>query len=114
MRATKNYLGNVASIIVHAHEGIANDSEDPYTYLHQPEVWDDVRRYYEERLIVLPDDDWTRSRYARWAFRAGHFDVAVSQFNRLGTRADMDAFGGYAEYDAMRRNAERSATQPAE
>ena len=96
-----NYTGQIVSVILDAHGLIANDSENPSAHLNKPEVWDDVRRVFDDYLF-LDNNNVTHAQYALWAARCGHWDVMEEQCNAMGNDVPNNVFGSRAEYDRLR------------
>ena len=103
-----NYFATIPFILVRAHGQIAQESGDPVTYLQQPDVWTDISAVYENALVVYPTA-FNRCRYALWAARCGHWDVANQQFELIGDNPDPGAFPNREVFDQLRQRARKLA-----
>lgn len=110
---TQNWRGRVPLILVRAHEFLANQSGDTKVYFSRPEVWQDIFDVYEGALLNFPNDRLDRSMFASYAAKCGRWPDARRQFERLGDKPDLTAFGSMASYDYLRRKAARLASAPA-
>ena len=105
---TDNYFGGIPYILLDAHAGVAEESGDPGQYLKRPEVWADISKIYEADLVVHPNA-FVRGRYAMWAIRCGHWEVANRQFEIVGDQPDLRVFPSRAAYEEYRRHARKLA-----
>lgn len=106
--ATLNYYGSIAHMIVNAHDQIARESPDADQYMLQPQVWNDIHKPLEDRLLLYPTVH-NRSRYVQWAARCGHWEVIPPQCKILGDHPDPAVFPDRSAYHAIRQKADEFA-----
>jgi hypothetical protein len=103
-----NWNSRIPLIAVDAHLGIVR-FDRPEEHMGQPDVWADVSTALEGYLKRYPNAVYDRTTYAKVACWAGRWDVAKTQFDRLGDDAVYRVFRGKPTYDYYRRRAERMA-----
>jgi hypothetical protein len=105
--ATQNWRGGIPYVLIDAHDAVAQETDDAKAYYEREDVWADFAAVYEGALLNFPDDDYRRSQYATFAARAGRWDVARAQLERLSDRAVLSVFGGKSTLDYYRKKAAR-------
>jgi hypothetical protein len=111
--ATENHLGGIAQMIVNAHVTISQESGNPGQYMLQPQVWNDIHKVLEDRLLLYPTRH-NRSRYVQWAAQCGHWDVVAVECQKLGDRPDRTVFPDLEAYKSLRAKArQQTQEQPA-
>jgi hypothetical protein len=94
--------GKVVLTLVAAHEAVAeyHAVSGRTDYWNRPEVWTDLQTAFEKYFLLNPDAVAQRRNYARYAQRAGRWDVVLQQVPFLGPE-DYDYFGGKREFERM-------------
>jgi hypothetical protein len=108
--ASGNWQGRIPFVLVDAHLDIAYRQRGD-SYLGQDEVWKDSSTVCENYLKRYPHSARDRSFYTTLACRAGKWEIANREFQRLGDDAVIERFGGRADYAYWKRKA-IAATQP--
>ena len=80
-----------------------------YSYLG---VWREAQSVLTEFLAVYPDDREARTRFAFVSAKARRWDEANRQFEKLGDRPWPGYFADRAEFERLREEARRRATEP--
>ena len=111
--AGRNWRGAVPWVLSEAHEMLAEEPGAPKDYWRRPEVWRDMDQLTAGQLRVWPDDDYSRSLRAYYAWKCGQWKEADAAFKRLGDRADASPFASPAARAAAREESARKAASKA-
>jgi hypothetical protein len=104
-RDAMNWHAQLPFLLIDAHQQLAKMMADPQAYYHQPEVWEDIDSVYRQFFAAWPNEPYTRSRYAYYASLCGQWGIAREQFQRLGDKADPNAFDNATQMDQFRKAA---------
>jgi hypothetical protein len=115
--ATHDWASRMPYILYEAHYRLAKYSDDFVAYWRQPEVWADVRAFFEPFLAANPTEYHDRTAYAFCAYNAGEWKVAHEQFEILGDHPSDEKLEhehvNFEQYQRLRReSAERAAANP--
>lgn len=108
--ATGNWKSRIPFVLISAHSDLAGASRQSNDYWKQPEVWNEVEKFYMAAFAHNPDSPYDRSYYALIAYRAEKWKLADELFSVLGDKPDLIALKcSMANYDQMRKYAATKA-----
>lgn len=111
--ATENWPASQPFILPEAHRSLADRFDPPADYWKRPEVWADLRAFYEAALKVNPKNNYLRTSYALCACRAEDWQRADELFNQIGDKPGLESWEGTrARYDELRRVAASKRNPP--
>jgi hypothetical protein len=102
---SENWSCRIPLILADAHRSLSRYEQKPETYFKDPTVWQDIDKVYYGYLLAHPNDYEARSAYAYYACESDQWPTAKEQFDLLGDRAVMRAFGGREAYTYMKSQA---------
>lgn len=73
------------------------------SYYRRPGVWAELRPVFERYLAIHPENVAFRNRYARLAYRAGEFSLALEQLELLGDKVSTGTWGGFSALKRAKR-----------
>ncbi len=77
----------------------------PVTFLHTMHIWRYLHSIMPKYLTAHPTDERAMSLYARVACELHHWNTAETEFQHLGSRARISAFGGRKMYLKLKAQA---------
>ena len=102
--ATANWQAGLPYVLPQAHKSLSDYWDHPLEYWKQPAVWADMKGFYQAALAVEPKNNYVRSIYALYAYRAEDWKMADELFKALGDKADVRGLEcTKAQYEEMRR-----------
>jgi tetratricopeptide (TPR) repeat protein len=96
----------VPLVLAWAHSDLASwlvTTREDHGYFKEPAVWAEVKPVFERHLKHFPEDVGVRNWYARTAYRAGDFAVALRELDAIGDDWDPDYWGSYLALKKARK-----------
>ena len=86
-----NWSAKIPMILI---EGVKDAASRDPNLLAEPQIWEPLKKVYDDFLERFPNSTQYRSDLAIMAVKGGHWDVANEQFKILGDRWDRGIFDG--------------------
>lgn len=95
--------GEVPLVLKAVHHSLAAylKPENPDTYWHRPQVWNDVRMSYEKFFKLNPDAVGYRHDFACDAYLCGKYQVFLDELPKFTTGTNFSFFGGTSNFVSM-------------
>ncbi|MBC8001305.1 MAG: hypothetical protein H7X97_01840, partial [Opitutaceae bacterium] len=100
---SKLWRGRVPLILVDAHSAAKAWSSAKDAYWRQPGIWPDIHASYEKFFQLNPNAKSWRHNYAWHANACQQWEELQRQLDFIGTSVNHDYFGGYSEFEKIKR-----------